>query len=207
MPNPRLFACDTQPILLEGLRRVLADGSEIDLVGVADSLESGIAEVEATRPDAVLIDHAFGVAANIRFLAQAVRLAPETRTLIWGSRLESPEIRFYRDAGVAAVADKTWPVDDLRECLVASALGNEWRGPAVAPRASGHRRLTPRELEIAKLVCNGMNNRQVADSLLITPGTVKVHLMHVFEKTGARDRFELALHRWRFFEDTEAGSC
>ena len=54
-------------------------------------------------------------------------------------------------------------------------------------------RLTPREYEIVALICRGMKNKQIADSLNITIGTVKVHLMHIFEKTGVKDRFELGL--------------
>jgi two-component system nitrate/nitrite response regulator NarL len=54
-------------------------------------------------------------------------------------------------------------------------------------------RLTTREQEIVQLVCLGLKNRQIAQELSITAGTVKVHLMHVFEKTGVKDRYELAL--------------
>ncbi len=54
-------------------------------------------------------------------------------------------------------------------------------------------RLTPREREIVTCLCQGMRNKQIAAELSITPGTVKVHLMHIFEKTGVKDRFELAV--------------
>ena len=54
-------------------------------------------------------------------------------------------------------------------------------------------KLTPREREIAICVCRGLRNREIGERLTITPGTVKVHLMHIFEKTGVKDRFELAL--------------
>ena len=55
-------------------------------------------------------------------------------------------------------------------------------------------RMTPRERQIVELVCRGMKNKEIAVALSITPGTVKVHLMHIFEKTGVKDRFQLALH-------------
>jgi DNA-binding NarL/FixJ family response regulator len=55
-------------------------------------------------------------------------------------------------------------------------------------------RLTPREREIVKQVCAGLKNKEIAGTLSITAGTVKVHLMHIFEKTGVKDRFELAIH-------------
>jgi DNA-binding NarL/FixJ family response regulator len=63
-------------------------------------------------------------------------------------------------------------------------------------------RLTPREREIIDLVTQGLKNREIGERLRITPGTVKVHLMHVFEKTGARDRYELGVHGSRLLEQT-----
>ena len=53
--------------------------------------------------------------------------------------------------------------------------------------------LTPREKDIVHHVCGGLKNKEIAEALAITPGTVKVHLMHIFEKTGVKDRFELAV--------------
>jgi DNA-binding NarL/FixJ family response regulator len=76
------------------------------------------------------------------------------------------------------------------------------RGVEPGPRVSGRKaapRLTTREQEIVQLVCRGFKKPQIAQELSITPGTVKVHLMHVFEKTGVKDRYELA------FAKPEAG--
>ena len=63
--------------------------------------------------------------------------------------------------------------------------------------------ITPREREIVESVCRGMKNKEIAEALSITPGTVKVHLMHIFEKTGVRDRFQLALQGRQFLSSTE----
>ena len=79
-----------------------------------------------------------------------------------------------------------------RECIPIpdeSPAAPEWR-------ASHH----PREREIVEFVCRGMKNKEIAEALSITPGTVKVHLMHIFEKTGVKDRFQLALQGRQFLE-------
>ena len=60
-------------------------------------------------------------------------------------------------------------------------------------------RITPREREIIQLICQGLKNREIAEILGITSGTVKVHLMHIFEKTGTKDRFQLALKARQVF--------
>ena len=75
--------------------------------------------------------------------------------------------------------------------------------PLERPRS---RPLTPREQEVAALVAKGMKNREIAESLGIATGTVKIHLMHIFEKTGIRDRFELALHGLRRSNERERSS-
>ena len=67
-----------------------------------------------------------------------------------------------------------------------------------------NRPLTPREQQVAELVAKGMKNREIAETLGIATGTVKIHLMHIFEKTGIRDRFELALHGLRMACDPPA---
>ena len=61
----------------------------------------------------------------------------------------------------------------------------------------GRADLTPREIQVMELVEQGYKNRQIAEELGIGIGTVKIHLKHVFEKTGARDRHQLALNRLR----------
>jgi len=84
-------------------------------------------------------------------------------------------------------------------CIRKDSRGNIWIENSISNQVVGFLnrrnlpRLTPREYEIVALICRGMKNKQIADALSITIGTVKVHLMHIFEKTGVKDRFELAL--------------
>ena len=88
----------------------------------------------------------------------------------------------------------------MLECLRSVAHGNVWIESSLSEHVMGSfdrraaPRLTPREKEIVHHVCGGLKNKEIADALSITAGTVKVHLMHIFEKTGVKDRFELAVH-------------
>jgi DNA-binding NarL/FixJ family response regulator len=93
---------------------------------------------------------------------------------------------------------KSLPVAALLECLRAVATGNVWieGSPDQSPDGADRRstpRLTPREKQIVHQICEGQKNKEIAEALSITAGTVKVHLMHIFEKTGVKDRFELAI--------------
>ena len=87
-------------------------------------------------------------------------------------------------------------LDQLIDCLQTVAQGGVWLANINKTEPSHFRatmKLTPREREIALCVCRGLRNREIGERLTITAGTVKVHLMHIFEKTGVKDRFELAL--------------
>jgi DNA-binding NarL/FixJ family response regulator len=101
-------------------------------------------------------------------------------------------------AGAHAILNKALPVSALLQCLRAVGAGHLWMGDAafdrhsVTLRRNAGARLTPRERDVVRCVVRGLRNREVAAELGITRGTVKVHLMHVFEKTGAMDRLELA---------------
>jgi DNA-binding NarL/FixJ family response regulator len=100
--------------------------------------------------------------------------------------------------GARGILKKTLPVAALLECLREVARGNVWiegsaeQSPDGADRRSTPR-LTPREKQIVQQICEGQKNKEIAEALSITAGTVKVHLMHIFEKTGVKDRFELAI--------------
>ncbi|MGB9605654.1 MAG: response regulator transcription factor, partial [Bryobacteraceae bacterium] len=101
--------------------------------------------------------------------------------------------------GVRAILRRTAPAGMLLDCLVTVGQGGRWREPAPARQPASRliARLTPRERQILSLLCRGMRNKQIARELAIAPGTVKVHLMRIFEKTGARNRYELAVGAWR----------
>jgi len=101
-------------------------------------------------------------------------------------------------AGARGILRKSAPPETVMACLRAVAGGATWmedsasRGRAGGARSGGPT-LTPREHQVLELVAHGLKNREIAAELGIRPGTVKVHLKHIFEKTGVRGRFGLAL--------------
>ena len=122
--------------------------------------------------------------------------------MVWAATITDLECFRVLQAGARGILRKTASHDVLFHCLQAVARKELWTenlfgspdSPLDRPR---NRPLTPREQEVSELVSKGMKNREIAESLSIATGTVKIHLMHIFEKTGIRDRFELALHGLR----------
>jgi two-component system, NarL family, nitrate/nitrite response regulator NarL len=194
-----VFVCESLPIVVEGLRKVLDNCPDLELVGVATSAIEALPLVEAERPHLILVDDSAGLRATLQFVTEVRRSLPESRFVLWANLMAEVDSMRALQAGVRGFLKRTTAIDTLVGCLRAVAEGNLWVENSISNQVGGGfnrktaPRLTAREQEIVQLVCRGLKNRQIAQELSITPGTVKVHLMHVFEKTGVRDRYELAL--------------
>lgn len=204
-----IYACESQPIVLEGLSRVLTGCEDMELLGAAPTLPETLEALRVHHPDIVLVDQAAGLKVVFQFIADVKSIWAGCHPVLWIH--EMAEIDCFRalQIGARGIVKKTFPVSSLVECLRSVGAGRVWIENAMSSEVAGllHRRssprLTPREREIVKHVCAGRRNKEIAELLSITPGTVKVHLMHIFEKTGVKDRFELAVHGRRLLGGDE----
>jgi two-component system, NarL family, nitrate/nitrite response regulator NarL len=193
-----VFAFESQPIAVRGLRAVADEETGITFAGSAASSTEALDRMRETPCDVVLVDQHAGLRTALQFVSDLRQIAPRSNAILWVH--EQAEIDAFRaiQMGVRAVLRKTVAIETLLDCIRTVSVGNIWMEQSVDVTShSGLRpapKLTPREREIAGCVCKGMRNREIAERLTITPGTVKVHLMHIFEKTGVKDRFELAIH-------------
>jgi two-component system nitrate/nitrite response regulator NarL len=198
--NHTVFACESQPIVVEGLSKVLAAHEDLDLVGSASSLSDSLEALRQTTPDIVLIDQSAGLKVVFQFISDVKNTSARSQPILWVNELAEIDCFRALQIGARGVLKKSLPVESIVDCLRSVARGNVWiensmpdRGPGSLDRRSAPR-LTPREKEIVHHVCAGLKNKEIAEALTITAGTVKVHLMHIFEKTGVKDRFELAVN-------------
>lgn len=194
----RVFVCEDQPVVLEGLKRVLENASGIEFVGASETLPGAIAGWEQTGADILLVDQEAVQHPLTHVLGQIRQRGKWARVVIWAQALGHQERRRLLEEGAQGIVRKQSPCTDLLACLSAVWEGRTWvdgAEPSPAPGAgAGDRkpRLTPREADVLRLVSEGLTNREIAARLRIAQGTVKVHLMHLFEKTGVRGRAELA---------------
>jgi DNA-binding NarL/FixJ family response regulator len=199
-----VFACESQPVVVEGLRKALERDSRFEFVGAAARASEALEAVLARAPDVMLVDHEDDPAGALELVEELGRALSRTHAVLWVKSLEDLPAGQALQAGVRAILVKTRPLDALLDCLRVVAHGHLWfedrAGQAAGePRPEPRRapRLTPRERQVVTLLSQGLKNTEIAKALGIAPGTVKVHLMHVFEKTGARDRYELAIRSRR----------
>jgi DNA-binding NarL/FixJ family response regulator len=197
-----VLMCDTQPVAIEGVRGLLAGASGLRFAGAVCSLEAASELTRSIGPAVVVIDKALGMQPILDWLRHLSASGSSIAAVVWGVGINEPEALRLLQAGAKGVLRRTADPETLVTCLRSVTAGNTWMEDGIfgdtgnmhMPRRSP---LTPREHEIAGLVEKGLRNRDIAHSLGIQTGTVKIHLKHIFEKTGVRGRYGLALNGLR----------
>jgi two-component system nitrate/nitrite response regulator NarL len=191
-------ACETQPVTVEGLRTVLNSCHDLEFAGATDSLEGVESLVRVLGPSLLVVDKAFGLPAVLEKVVKLRDRHPRLAVVVWGVSMADSDALRLLQAGVRGVLRKTSELRSVLECLRSVAGGSNWMEDCVfrEPASNGrHPRsgLTPRERQVMELIEQGLKNKEIARDLGIRPGTVKIHLKHIFEKTGVRGRYGLAL--------------
>jgi two-component system nitrate/nitrite response regulator NarL len=192
-----VVVCSTEPIAIEGLRGLLESAEGLRVVATETSLIDGLDAVRDLQPTVLLMDKAFGVHAVMDCPGALRKAGCETAVVVWGAVFPEAESLRFLQAGASGVLRKTARLDVLLNCLREVARGATWMEEQMMHEAArpvrAHSALTARELQVMECVERGMKNRDIGDSLGIRTGTVKIHLKHIFEKTGIRGRYGLAL--------------
>jgi len=198
LAKKRIAVCDTQPITAQGLRNLLASSEDLELVAAMNSLETAVDYVRANNPDIVVVDKGFGMRAVLDWIHD-LKLAEATPAItVWGVSMTEAEALRLLQAGAKGIVRKTSDLSSLLACLRTVASGRSWMEDCVfrdSARQIGYPRaeLTSRGHQVLELVGQGFKNKEIALELGIRPGTVKIHLKHIFEKTGVRGRYGLAI--------------
>jgi DNA-binding NarL/FixJ family response regulator len=191
---------DPHPLWLEALEHVLGRIG-IHVIGKAGSAGAALAELERLSPDLLVTElvDAEGGFDSVGWLRRFLEHAPRTRTIVLSGHDDPDLIDAALHAGAVAYIVKTAHPDDLAAAVRQVFDHSVYLGPvgvtqvgSVAEEA-GHE-LTPRELEILRLLVEGHSNAQLARMLWVTEQTVKFHLSNVYRKLGVANRTEAS--RW-----------
>ncbi len=194
----RVAVCETQPLTAEGFRCALADAPDLEFLRAAYTLAGAYEMVRRHRPELLVVDKGFGTQAVLQFLSEVASGDPSPAVVVWGNSITEPEALRLLQGGVKGIVRKTAETATVLACVRAVSRGANWMEDSLfreSPRLERYPRseLTPREQQVLELVEQGMKNKEIAKELGIRPGTVKIHLKHIFEKTGVRGRYGLAL--------------
>ena len=177
---------------------MLAGCEDFDYQGSVPTLSDAFSAARQIQPDIILLDHSAGLKAVFEFIAEVKSATGKCQTVLWVQDLAEVDCFRALRCGARGVLKKTSQVEVLLDCLRTVGRGDVWIEGSSEQHLDGSERrsaprLTPREKQIEHQICEGLKNKEIAEALSITAGTVKVHLMHIFEKTGVKDRFELAI--------------
>lgn len=206
----RLVIADDHPLVLDGLERLFHDSPEFDVVARCTDGDQVLAAVATHDPDVLVLDIRMPRKDGLTVLREMRKKMPELRTIVLTAALNEDEVLESIRLGVKGVVLKEMPPRLLLECVRKVHAGGQWietnsMGRALErlvkngsePGGIARDSLTPRELEIVRMVTSGLRNKEIADRLTITEGTVKVHLHTVYQKLQVDGRMELMVFAQR----------
>jgi DNA-binding NarL/FixJ family response regulator len=182
-----------QPMLMAGFASIVDGLEDYRVSGVFTALDSLMEHIRTRRPSVVLIDMTGDI--TMSTLSKLTSTAGESPVILW---VDSASTEFASEAlalGVRGFLRKSLPVELQIKCLRIVAEGDLWvEQPLCEQLFAGHRvLLTPRERQLVNLLAQGLKNKEIAYSLTLSEGTVKVYLSRIFQKVGVTDRLELVL--------------
>jgi two-component system nitrate/nitrite response regulator NarL len=211
----RVLIADGHPIVLEGLRTVLARQTEIELVGEASDGVEAIEKTVSLDPDVVLMELKLPRVDGLTVLRSIQARAPRSKVILFSSSENKEEFVEARKLGCVGILSKVAPTNLIEKSVSKVHAGEIWldsnttaavirqfASPSDFPAIHGgngkssreRAQLSQREREIIILIAQGYKNKEIAEKMFITEQTVKNHLHNVFDKLGVSDRLELALY-------------
>ena len=197
-----IAVCDTEPIVIEGLRRLLESTTSMEVVSAGTSLPDGMEVVRDLKPSLLMVDKSFGIQAVMDALQHLRRSESTTHAIVWSTAVTDVEALRLIQAGAAGVVRKTAPLTMLLSCLQSVASGNTWMEEEMFTEteravSSSRSALTAREHQVMELVERGLKNKDIAHRLSISDITVRHHLTSIFCKLGISDRQNLLIMAYR----------
>jgi NarL family two-component system response regulator LiaR len=199
----RVLIVDDHPVVRQGLRYMLEQRPDIEVIGEGSDGEQAIALVTDLLPDVILLDLLMPKMDGISVVREIKRLAPNTQIIILTSYYEDDQIFNTIKAGALSYLLKESSTLELVEAIRAAARGESKLHPRVAARLLHEMRqqeqsplkdLTPRELEVLTSIARGRSNQEIAAELVISEPTVRMHVANILSKLHLTDRTQAAIY-------------
>jgi NarL family two-component system response regulator LiaR len=199
----RVVIVDDHTVVRQGLRFMLEQRADVEVVGEGSDGEQAIALAEDLVPDVLLLDLLMPKMDGITAVREIKRLTPTTQIIILTSYYEDDQIFNAIRAGALSYLLKDASAHDLVEAVDRAVRGESMLHPLVAARILQeirHREhmplqdLTPRELEVLTHLARGRSNQEIARELVISEPTMRTHLANILSKLHLADRTQAAIY-------------
>ena len=197
----RVFMVDDHALVRTGLRMILANEDDIEIVGEADSGEIALPQIRRLKPDIVLCDlHLPGIS-GLEVTERVVRGQPETRVIVVSILENGPMPRRMIEAGASGYVGKGGDAQELVRAVRDVARGKRYLASNIAQNlalsgiggdGTPFDALSPRELEVAMLLVQGLRQEDIAKRLSLSAKTINTHKSRLFAKLQIQDSITLA---------------
>lgn len=203
MTKIKLIIVDDHKLFREGIKALLAVTDDIEIVGEAEDGATALKRIRELEPDVVLMDINMPGLNGIRVTEQILAQYPQTRIIMLTMLEDDASIFRAMRAGARGYLLKGADPEEVLSVIRAVAEGQALFGPAIATRLMSYFKelsanpgvpgtpfpeLTEREVEVLRLIAQGLNNQEIAQKLVLSPKTVRNHITNIFSKLQVADR-------------------
>ncbi len=200
----RVLIADDHPILLHGLQELLRSQNGFEVVAACPNGTAALRAIRDFIPEVAVLDISMPQLNGLDVLAAVAKEGLPTRIVFLTASATDDQIVKAVTRGAWGIMLKESAADDLVDCLRAVASGSRWlpselvnaaRNREAGRHAEANRveqALTPREREIARLISEGLSNKEIGRRLNVSDGTIKIHLHNIYQKLGVSNRTALA---------------
>ena len=208
METINVMLIDDHRVVRQGLRDFLELQGDIEIVGEASSGEEGVQLARELLPDVILMDLVMPGIDGVETTRRVKAASPSTRVIVLTSFADDDKVFPAIKAGAISYLLKDVSPEDLAHAIraaqrneavlhpeVAAKLMQEFSAPR--PGEAPVDQLTPREMEVLRLIAKGKSNKEIADTLIVSEKTIKTHVSNILSKLHLADRTQAAIYALR----------
>jgi DNA-binding NarL/FixJ family response regulator len=209
----RILLADDQSLIRQGIKSLLESNPQMQIIGEAENGQRVLEQIPALQPDVVLMDIRMPVMDGVAATAAIAQQYPNIKVLVLTTFDDDEYVFQAMRLGAKGYLLKDTEPDELMLAIQSVHKGQTLLGPGLfekalmpvsAPVSStelppGLAQLTPRELDVLRLIASGANNREIAESLFLSENTIKNYVTNILSRLNLRDRTQAALFAHSLF--------
>ncbi|MBN3889990.1 MULTISPECIES: response regulator [unclassified Nostoc] len=209
----QILLVDDQHLIRQGLKSMLESNAEIQVIGEAENGQRALEQIPALQPDIVLMDVRMPVMDGVATTKAIAQQYPDIKVLVLTTFDDDEYVFQAMQVGARGYLLKDTEPEELMLAIRAVYKGQTLLGPGLFEKAlmpiavpmpsveppPELAQLTPRELDVLRLIASGANNREIAESLFLSENTVKNYVTNILSRLSLRDRTQAALFAHSLF--------